>query len=487
MSLSTPERTSRKSSTPSSSPDTALQVSILHRGHLIHISGSPNIRDAAAHLMSIEDGVLAVNDAGVIVYSGCYQDLPLIAGSPQVLDHRPAFLIPGFVDTHIHFPQTFAVDSYGGGELLEWLDNCIFPAETRLQDEQCAHTVAAAFCRRRIAVGTTTAMVFGSPFPAAQDALFEESVRTGLRTVSGRGIQTVGPPSARGLITTEKAALELTSAEIDRWHGDQLTQVAVVPRFALSVTPRTLAALGELYEEVRGRGVYFHSHLSENNRPGTGEIAMTLATFGVEQYLDTYDGRFLPGSAVGGRSLLGRRSILAHAVHCTDRELARLAETSTSISHCPTSQQFLGSGTMPWRRTVEHGVTISLGSDIGAGDEWLMSRVANDCFKVHQSEPGTASVSIHPAELLFAATLAGARALDMEKLIGNLDAGKDADFLVIDPRRHPPLDERLRHGHNADEPETATAQILFALMMGLRESAITEVYVKGRNLNDQLG
>ncbi len=136
-----------------------------------------------------------------------------------------------------------------------------------------------------------------------------------------------------------------------------LVHVAIVPRFSLSVTTETLRNLGELYDEHRSRGgVYVHTHLNENNRPpGTGEIDTTKEVYQVDSYLDTYDGKFLPGSSVGGTSLLGRRTILAHAVHCQDSELARMAETGTSISHCPVSQLFLGSGTMPWKRTVEAG------------------------------------------------------------------------------------------------------------------------------------
>jgi guanine deaminase len=274
-------------------------------------------------------------------------------------------------------------------------------------------------------------------------------------------------------VTSEAVALDLVGAEISRWHardsGDSRTallQVAVVPRFSLSVTPHTLAALGELYDGVRGDGVYFHSHLNENNRPETGEIDVVKSIYQVDSYLDTYDGRFLPGSAVGGSSLLGRRSILAHAVHCEDSELARLAETGSSIAHCPTSQQFLGSGTMPWKRTTGFGV----------------SRVLNDCFKVHLSEPGDAGLSISPAELLFTATLAGARALDMEERYGNLDVGKDADFLLIEPDRWEPLAAVLANGIRADDEAMATDQTLFALLMALRQPAITGVFVRGRRV-----
>ena len=461
----------------------------VHRGHLIHLTGKPTVSDSPQALISLSDGALAVDDSGRIVFSGAFDDLPAELSSAETVDHRPGFLLPGFIDTHVHFPQTYSGDSYGGGQLLEWLNSCIFPSESRFADPAFAQAAAVDFCDRRVAAGTTAAVVFGSAFPHAQDALFERSVEAGLRTVSGRGLQTVGPPSAAALLTGEDEALALVAEEIDRWHavdtGDPSTalqQVAIVPRFSLSVTPTTLAGLGELYDGVRDRGVYVHSHLTANDRPGDGEIAAVRASFGTRSYLDTYDGLFLPGSRRGGSSLLGRRTILAHAVHCQDAELHRMAATGTSIAHCPTSQQFLGSGTMPWRRTAASGVTIALGSDIGAGDEWLLSRVANDAFKVHLSEEGAASVALHPAELLFTATLAGARALDMEDRFGNLDVGKDADFLRIEPDRWEPLAEVLALGVRSDDPDEATAQLLFALLLGLREPAIAAVHVQGRRV-----
>ncbi|MDN4490329.1 amidohydrolase family protein [Demequina sp. SYSU T00068] len=457
----------------------------VYRAHIFHIAGSPAQDQVDRALVSHPDGALVVDGDGRIVHLGPWADLPdAFADAPVT---RADYLLPGFVDSHLHYPQSYATAAHGGGQLLEWLDHCIFPTESQFADPEFADRAARYFTRRRIAAGTTAAMVFGSAFPVAQDALYRWTDAAGLRIVSGRGIQTVGPAAASSLITSEGDAIRLTAEEIDRWHaidtGDPRTariQVGVVPRFSLSVTPRTLAALGELYDHARGDGVYFHSHLNENNRKGDGEIAAVLGSYGVEAYLDTYDGRFLPGSKTGGHTLLGRRSTLAHAVHCQPRELDRMAETGTSIAHCPTSQLFLGSGTMPWRATVAAGVNIALGTDIGAGDEWLISRVAGDAYKVHISEEGDAGTALHPAELLFAATLAGARALDMEHAFGNLDVGKDADFLLIETSRWEPLEGMLSMGIRADDEEQATLEELFTLLVGMRQPAIAGVYVQGR-------
>jgi guanine deaminase len=462
-------------------------ASRVHLGHVFHIAGSPLVTEATDALVAIPDAALVIDDGGRIVYCGERSELPTDYASYTVHDHRPGYLLPGFVDTHVHFPQTYAADSYGGGQLLEWLNLCMFPSESKFADPDFAQQAAVDFCRRRVAAGTTAAMAFGSAFPHAQDALFTETQKANLRIVSGRGIQTVGPESAAALITSEEDAIRLTREEIDKWHaadtGDvdtALLHVAVVPRFSLSVTTQTLEALGELYDEVRERGVYFHSHLNENNRPGTGEVDSTKQAYQVDTYLDTYDGKFLPGSRIGGKSLLGRRSILAHCVHMQDVELARMAETESSISHCPISQLFLGSGTMPWKRTVASGVNISSGTDMGGGDEWLIPRVLGDAFKQHINEPGDDGVSMHPAEMLFLGTLAGARALDMENRFGNFDVGKEADFVVIDPSGTPQLNDTLAKAVRSDDPGLARDQTLFGLLMGIRESSIAEVYVQGR-------
>ncbi len=461
----------------------------IHLGHIFHLTGSPLVTQAAQALVSIPEGALVVEDDGKIAFCGERANVPLKYRSTPVSDHRPGFVLPGFVDAHVHFPQTFAGDSYNGGQLLEWLNHCMYPSEARFADRPFAQRAAVEFCDRRIASGTTAAMVFGSAFPDAQDALFAETNRRGLRMVSGRGIQTVGPKAAEPLMTSEDDAIRLARDEIDKWHaadtGDVKTarlHVAVVPRFSLAVTSETLKSLGELYDSVRDRGVYFHTHLNENDRPGTGEVAETKKAYQVNSYLDTYDGKFLPGSKVGGTSMLGRRAVMAHAVHCQDEELARMSETGTSIAHCPVSQQFLGSGTMPWLRTVASGVNIAAGTDFGGGDEWPIPVVLNAAFKAHISEPGEDGVSMHPSELLFLGTLGGARALDMEDRFGNFDVGKEADFVVIDPNRTPALKSVITAGVRSDDPAMARDQTLFGLLMRTRETSIAGTYVQGCRL-----
>ena len=464
-------------------------MTTVHRGHIFHIAGSPLVLSAKDALVEFSVGGLAVDDSGEIEWCGDWADLPPALADATVVDHGDAFIFPGFIDTHMHFPQVYCGDSYGGGQLLEWLDHCIFPSETLLQDPEFAAHAATEWCDRMIGAGTTTGLVFGSQFPAAQDLLFETARERGLRIISGRTIHTVGPDTARALITSEDDAIELTRQEIEKWHPfdaetrrHALQFVAVVPRFGLAVTTRTLEALGELYDEYRERGLYFTTHLNENARPGTGEVDSTKAMYEVDTYLDIYDGKFLPGSKTGGKSLLGPRSVMAHSVHCQDVEFARMAQTGTSISHCPVSQLFLGSGTMPWKRAVASGVNIAIGSDWGGGDELFVPQILNACFKVHITEPGDAGLSLHPAELLFTGTLAGARALDLEDRIGNFDVGKEADFVVIEPHRWDRDEHTLTHMVRPSDPTTERDALLFVALMLAREVALTKTYVRGRRM-----
>ncbi len=470
----------------------------IHRGHIFHIAGAPIVTESAQALESYPDGALAVDASGLIVYCGNWNDRPASLASATVIAHTGCYIMPGFVDIHMHYPQVFCGDAFGGGQLLEWLHGCVFPSEALLANPQYARVAAVEWCDRMINSGTTMGLIFGSAHSYAQDCLFETARERGLRIVCGRTVETVAPEWSQQR-TSEEDAVRLVRAEIEKWHPltpearkDALQFVAIVPRFSLSVTARTMTALGELYAEYRDRGVYFTSHLNENARPKTGEVDTAKAMYKVDSYLDIYDGKCLPNSRVGGTSCLGKRSVLAHCVHCTDQELARLAETKSSIAHCPVSQFFLGSGTMPWRRTVAAGVNIGLGSDYGGGDEFFIPQILNACFKAHMSEgipvgmdpypTDEQTIALHPAELLFTGTLAGARALDQEDRFGNFDVGKEADFVVLDPARCQTMGMTLKHMYTNPDPTRARDAHLFAVIMLARESAVRGTYVRGRRL-----
>lgn len=428
---------------------------------MFHLSGAPALSEAPTALVEHVDGMVVADGDGRITASGPWDEASLPADA-ETHDHRGHFVLPGFVDTHVHYPQVNAVDAWGGGSLLQWLDRHIFPAESELRDPSVARMAAKDLIAGMVACGTTTALIYGSQFPAAQDALFEELHARGMRAISGRTAMVTGPDP---LVTSIDDAVRLCREEIDRWHpaadvlDDALVHVALVPRFALSFTPDSLRVMGDLFADVRERGVRFTSHLSEN----VEEVALVRSTFAVERYLDVYD-------ACG---FLGSRSVLAHAVHCDDVEISRLAATDTGVAHCPTSQQFLGSGTMPVGKLTAAGVRLGLGTDLAAGDTYSVAEVANAAYKVHVGS--TAPQALHPAELLHLATLGGAGVLGLESRVGNLDPGKEADIVIIDPERHPPLAGRLQ-GLTSGSP----ANRLFALLMGMGRDTVVQTLVRGR-------
>jgi len=232
----------------------------VHRGHIFHIAGAPKVSDAAKSLAWFPDGALVVDESGRIVYCGHFKSLPSKYATAKVIDHKGSYIVPGFVDTHMHYPQVFSGDAYGGGQLLEWLNNCIFPSEALLANPEYAKIAATEWCDRMIRSGTTMGLIFGSAYPVAQDLLFQTARDRGLRIVCGRGIETVAPDCSKQR-TSEEDAVKLVRAEIEKWHPlteearkDALQFVAIVPRFSLSVNPKTMAALGDLYDEYRDRG-----------------------------------------------------------------------------------------------------------------------------------------------------------------------------------------------------------------------------------------
>ncbi len=448
--------------------------------HIITLQGSPTVAAADRALREFPDGAIVVDGRGRILDVGNRDQIQIPDGA-LIEDYRGLFLVPGFVDTHIHFPQVYLRDCYGGGSLLHWLEQWVFPGEAALADRRIAKSAAQDFVHALARAGTTTALIFGSQFTVAQEALYEELRRHGLRAVVGRTLMTHGPKAAAPLLTTLDEGLALCREEIAAIHPnseaerDSLLRAAIIPRFALSLDARGFAKLGEFYAEQRERGVHFTTHLSENAEGPTGEVATVKKRFRVANYLDVYDGRI--GRGRGRPSLLGERSTFAHAVHTTAPERKRLAKAGCSVAHCPSSQLFLGSGTMPWRKISEAGITIGAGSDVGAGDSFSIPTVLNAAWKVHMSAADR--VTLSPASLLHLGTLGGAQALRLSDRIGTLEAGKDADFVLLDPRSDELLAKRLEATTGLPAAQ-ARNQRLFALLMG--GPRVHSTWVQGRRV-----
>jgi guanine deaminase len=376
-----------------------------------------------------EDAGLLVAD-GVIAARGAFDVLSAAHPDEEVLDLRGGVLLPGFVDTHVHFPQVRVIGSIGL-PLLEWLDRCALPEECRLAEAAYAREVAQEFVSGLVASGTTSALVFGSHFAPAVDALFEEVSRVGLRVTSGLVVSDRGLPEP--LLTTPDRAYDEARVLVGRWHGTGRTRYAVTPRFSYSTTGSMLDACAAVLKDEPG--TWFTSHVNES----PAEVAAVSELFAdALHYVGTYD----------AHGLVSERSVLAHNVHATDDELALLAGRGASVAHCPTSNSALGSGLFPLRRHVEHGVRVALGSDVGAGTGFSLLKEGLQASFM-QALLGTAGLPLSPAHLLFLATRAGALALGLD--VGDLGVGRPFDAVWVSPRAGAPLAVGLDHAATADD------------------------------------
>ncbi|HIW45372.1 MAG TPA: guanine deaminase [Candidatus Yaniella excrementigallinarum] len=358
----------------------------------------------------------------------------------EVIDLRDGILIPGLIDTHVHYPQIRAI-GHLGKPLLEWLNECALPEEEKLVDDAYARNVADEFLTGLIGSGTTSAMVFGAHFASAVDILFARAAELGLRMTTGLVTSDRNLPEP--LLTTVDRSLSESQQLIDRWHGQSRLRYAVTPRFSLSAGPELLAAGGQLVRD--NPGISVTSHLNENH----DEIAGVAQVHPQAQdYLDTYD----------KAGLLDRNTILAHNVHPNDRELARMAETGAAAAHCPTSNSALASGFFPLRRHIEAGVKVALGTDVGAGNGFSMFKEGVQAYFMQQLDPNGGQ-PLTSAHLLHLATKAGAQALDLDDKVGDLSEGKRFDAVLVRPTTGQPLDVGIT---NAADDEDALAK-LFAM------------------------
>jgi len=421
----------------------------LFRAALFHTPRSPFREEGA--LRSYADGGLLVRE-GRVVASGDFADVRRADPDAAVVDWRGGVVLPGLIDAHVHYPQLPIIGRLGR-TLLDWLEQAALPQEARMADVSYAAESACRFVSAIAAHGTTTALVFGAHFAAATAALFEAAGETGVRIISGLVLSDRFLPSP--LLQDVDRAYRDSRELIRRFHRRGRLLYAVTPRFALSTSEAMLEMCQTLLREYHGLRV--QSHVNEN----PDEIRMVADRFPwAGDYVSVYD-RF---------GLLGPHAVLAHNVHTTDRELERLAATSTAIAHCPTSNAALGSGIFPLRRHLNSGVHVTLGTDVGGGtgpgmlkeglQAYLMQRVARD------------GVMLDPARLLYLSTLAGAEALGLAHEIGSLCPGKSADFVHVRPPAGSALDIVLQR---APSPVDALAA-LFTL--GGAES-VREVRVEG--------
>ncbi|GAA3132319.1 guanine deaminase [Kribbella aluminosa] len=403
----------------------------LYRGTFIDTPENPF---TGARLRVDSDAGLLVEN-GLIVARGPYLEIREAHPAEQVVDLRDGVVLPGFVDTHVHFPQIRAVGGLGL-PLLEWLDRYALPEEARMADVGYATGVANEFVRGLAAAGTTSALVFGAHYADAVDALFNAASQVGLRITSGLVLsdRLLRPE----LLTTPVRAYAESLALANRWHGVGRNRYAVTPRFSLSCTDDLLATCRELMEAIPG--ALFTSHVNENE----AEIATVADLFGGSDYVTTYD----------RHGLVDRRTVLAHNVHPTDVELKTLATSGATVAHCPTSNAALGSGLFPLTRHLQYGVRVALGSDVGAGTGFSLLKEGLQAYFCQQLL-GDHGRPLTAAHLLYLATTAGAEALDLPQ-VGHLSVGHYFDAQLLRPAEGSPLAVAITH---ADDTEEALARI----------------------------
>lgn len=422
------------------------------RGHILHFLADPDQSSSSYQYFS--DGLLVIKDGKVASVGNFNQLKQTIPNNAKVISYPNGLILPGFIDTHIHYPQLDMIAANSGGHLLQWLNSYTFPFEKKFSDPKYAKDVADFFFNELIRNGTTTAMIFTTIYPQAVDILFATARNKQMRIITGEVMGDRNLPSY--LIQEPEKAVAETSQLIDKWHEAKNSRLlyAITFRFA----PTTSPALFQKIEELKQKypDTYIHTHIAENQE----ETKWSNQLFGTKHYLDIYD-RY---------NLLGKKTILAHGVYLSDEEEKRMQATETSVAFCPTSNLFLGSGLFNLARAEKNGLTVGLGTDIGAGTSFSMLKTMGDAYKVLQLQ----SQNLSPWEAFYLATLGGAKALALDDKLGNFLPGKEADFTVLNLKGATPLLER-RLSYASTLPDK-----LFVLMTLGDDRSIMATYVNAR-------
>lgn len=426
------------------------------RGAFLDFIDDPFYTSESDSVRYISDGLLIIEN-GVIADFGTYNDLRSQYAHIPTTTYPDRLIMPGFIDTHVHYSQYEMIAAYGE-QLLEWLSKYVFPTEKKFKDKAHAEKIATLFFDELLKQGTTTALVFATVHPESVDAFFEEASRRNLRMISGKVLMDRNAPDY--LIDTPESAYEDSKRLIEKWHKNGRLLYAVTPRFAPTSTPEQLHIAAKLLQEFPD--VYMQTHISENKK----EVAWVAELFPESQgYLDVYD----------RAGLVGEKSIFAHGVHLTDAEFERLSNAKSAIAFCPTSNLFLGSGLfkLAQAKSGEYPVKVGFGTDVGAGTSFSILHTAHEAYKVAQLQ----GESLSAFKALYLATLGGAKALSLDDKIGNFNPGKEADFIVLDPKATTLM--ATRNQGSAAQSLEELAQKVFGLMMLGDDRAVQAVYIAG--------
>jgi len=420
-----------------------------YRASLLHFHADPAF-DASAHDWH-EDGLLIVAD-GKVQAAGDYATLhaTLPAGTP-LHDYSGKLILPGFIDTHVHYPQSDMIASPAPG-LLPWLERYTFPTERQFSDPAHAGDVAEFFLDELLRCGTTTAMVYCTVHPESVDAFFAASEKRNLRMVAGKVMMDRNCPEF--LRDSAESGARDTEALIQRWHKRGRALYAITPRFAPTSTEEQLQLAGELARAYPD--TFLQTHVAENE----DECNWVKSLFPRSRsYIDVYD----------SYGMLRPRAMYGHCIWLDERDRQRMAETQSAAAICPTSNLFLGSGLFDFERADDARMLLSLATDVGGGTSFSMLQTMNEAYKVARLKG-----SYLPAlRMFYMATLGAARAMQLEGTIGSFALGAEADFIVLDPQATPLLQRRTAHRESLEE-------LLFALALLGDDRAVAATYSAGR-------
>jgi guanine deaminase len=423
------------------------------RGRVLTFVSEPLAIDDAASYRYIEDGAITIEGGKIIAVGDFAPD-----DTAEVIDHRPHLILPGFIDTHLHYVQSQMIASYAGS-LLEWLNTYTFVEEQKFSQQGHAGAVSSAFYDELIRNGTTTAVAYCSSHPRSVDAYFAEAEKRNMLMIGGKVMMDRNAPEA--LCDTAQSGYDDSKALIARWHGRGRALYAISPRFAITSTPAQLEAARALVAEHPD--CYVQTHLSEND----AEI-----TYSMELYPDSpdYTGIY------EDYGLLGPKTLLGHCIHLNHRETMVLAETRAVAVFCPTSNLFLGSGLFDRERLSKHGVRIGVATDIGGGTSYGMLETMAEGYKVLQLR----GQRLNPFASFYMMTLGNARALSLEGTIGAIAPGNAADLVVLNAAATPAMALRMA------TVETLAEELFLLQTLG-DDRAIAETYVAGVRAKSTLG
>ena len=392
------------------------------RGEILHCLADPADVEDDSSYEYFQDGLMIVKSGFVEAIGPAPEMLAKLPVDASVTRYTNSLIVPGFIDCHLHYPQTEIIAAYGE-QLLEWLEMYAFPTENEFSDEKIASEIAEFFFDELMRNGTTTALVFGTVHKQSVDAFFSAAKARCLRMICGKVLMDRNAPHY--LTDTPESGYQDSKELAERWHGVDRLRYAITPRFAPTSSDEQLAMAGKLLNEHPD--LYLHTHLAENNN----EVQWVQGLFPEStSYLDVYD----------HHGLLTKRSVFAHCIHLSDGDFDLMHKRGAGIAFCPTSNLFLGSGLFNLAKAEQSKVKVGMATDIGAGTSFSLLQTLSDAYKIQQLRDHQLS----PFKSLYLATLGGAQTLDLDDLIGNFKPGKEADFVVLDYDATPLLSKRLK-------------------------------------------